>query len=124
MTTMPGMIAVIDAAVAGGLAATVAVALGLGAFPALVTGVVAGLAMMAALAALATQVFEVQGQSLEHALPGGRGRRRRCRTVRPDGGTRSPRRARSAGAWVHRGPPRAPRGSQWTCTSTVRVSPA
>ena len=69
MTTMPGLIAVINAAVAGGLAAMVAVALGLGAFPALVTGVVAGLAMMAALAALATQVFEVQGQSLETRFP-------------------------------------------------------
>lgn len=65
ITTMPGLVAVINAAVTGGLAAMVAVAVGIGTFPALVTGVVAGVATMATLAGLATRVFEVQGRSLE-----------------------------------------------------------
>ena len=71
ITTMPGLIAVINATVSGGLASMVAVAVGLGALPALVIGVVAGVATMAALAALATGVFEVQGRSLETRFPAG-----------------------------------------------------
>jgi hypothetical protein len=69
MTTMPGLVAVIDAALAGALAAMVALALGVPSVVSLAAGVAAGLATMTLLATLSNRVFMAQGRSLEARFP-------------------------------------------------------
>jgi hypothetical protein len=57
LTTMIGLVSTLDAALIGGLAATVAIVVGADAVAALVLGVVSGLASMIALSLMANAVF-------------------------------------------------------------------
>ena len=81
LTTMPGMIAVIDATIAGALAATLAGVLGAGSTPAVVVGVVTGGLLFAAVVRLAGRLFMAQERLMDirfpSALPGDQPSRRK-----------------------------------------------
>jgi hypothetical protein len=70
LTTMPGMVMVIDAAIAGALAAVVAIVAGTGEGVALALGIVAGVATMAVFAAGSLRVFSTIDRRLEVRFPG------------------------------------------------------
>jgi hypothetical protein len=69
LTTMPGMVSVIDAAVAGALAASIVIAVGMDPGGAFLAGVVTGLASLAAVTAWAQHAFEVTNRGLEVRFP-------------------------------------------------------
>ena len=69
LTTMPGMVGAIDAAVAGGLAAAVAVVAGADARLALGLGLVAGVATMVVLATASRRVFVSQTRLMAPRFP-------------------------------------------------------
>jgi hypothetical protein len=69
LTTMPGMLSVINASIAGGLAAAVVVTLGGDARLALVLGLLVGLATVLALMALGLQTFHRQSRFIEARFP-------------------------------------------------------
>jgi hypothetical protein len=73
LTTMPGMVAVIDATLAGGLAAGAAVMLGADSRLALIAGIVVGLASIVGLMALGVRTFSRQSRFLESRFPAPRG---------------------------------------------------
>jgi hypothetical protein len=68
-TTMPGMIAVVDAAVAGALVASIVLGIGMDGRSALVVGVAAGLAAMAALIAYSQRTFQATNRELDVRFP-------------------------------------------------------
>ena len=70
LTTMPGMVGAVDAAVAGGLASAVAVAAGADARLALAVGLVAGAAMMAVLANASRRVVLSPSRLMTPRFPG------------------------------------------------------
>jgi hypothetical protein len=70
LTTMPGMIAVLDAALAGGLVAALIVALGGDARVAFIAGVVAVIGAIAVIGAAMYRIFEAGGQFVEPRFPG------------------------------------------------------
>ena len=69
LTTMPGMIAALDAALAGGLASSVVVALGGSAGVALVLGIGAGIAALLASMAYGIRTFSNLGRFSEVRFP-------------------------------------------------------
>jgi hypothetical protein len=69
LTTMPGMVGAIDSAVAGGLAAAVAVAAGADTRLALGLGLVAGVATLAVLATASQRVFVSQARLMAPRFP-------------------------------------------------------
>jgi hypothetical protein len=69
LTTMPGMVGAIDSAVAGGLVAAVAVAVGADARPALGLGLVAGVATMVVLATASRRIFATQARLMAPRFP-------------------------------------------------------
>jgi hypothetical protein len=74
LTTMPGMLSVIDASVAGGLAAAVVVTLGGDARLGLVAGLLVGVATLLALMALGVRTFARQSRFIEARFPDPRAR--------------------------------------------------
>ena len=69
LTTMPGMIAVIDATIAGGLAAAVATAVGADTRLAVLAGITAGVVAMLILFGVQASVFTAQGRSFVARFP-------------------------------------------------------
>lgn len=69
LTTMPGMLSVINASIAGGLAAAVVVTLGGDSRLALVVGLLVGAATVIALMALGVRTFTRQSRSIDARFP-------------------------------------------------------